>query len=142
MSQLPCSGFDEVEGYLALPRMLAKARLKRADPTFIYFVYDASPLDALVLSRLKLSGAQVEGWLDQGWDDSQIALEAARLVGHDRAAREAWSRKLLFTHRYLLMMLDADEGRLADGPLKATLQVASNVIYPVMKTINRLRGLA
>jgi hypothetical protein len=141
MSRFPRSGFDEIEGYVALPRMLDKARLRREDPAFIYFVFEASPLDALILGRLKLTGAQVQQWLDEGWDDTQIALEAARLNNHDRAARDAWSRKLLFTHYYLLMMLEADEGRMPDGVAKAALTALSNAIYPVMKTINRLRGL-
>jgi hypothetical protein len=94
-----------------------------------------------MLSRLKLKGAQVEAWLDQGWDDAQIVQEIARLNGHDQAAREAWSRKLLLTHRYLLMMLEADEGRLADGPAKAFFQTASNVSFAVMTVVNRMRGL-
>ena len=137
---IPRSGFDEVEGYVALPRMLHKARLKRQQPDFIYFVLEASPLDALILKRLNLTGDQVRTWLDEGWDDVQIAREASRLNGHDQAAREAWSRKLLLTHRVLLMMLDADEGRMEDGAAKSALRALGSTTYAVMKRINRLRG--
>lgn len=139
----PRSGFDRIDGYVALPRMLDKARMKRSDPNCLYFALEASPLDAQVLAKLGLTGAQVTAWLDEGLDDEAIVQRVAAQAGHaDLAAREAWSSRFLLTSSLLLHMLDADEGRRAPGLATSLLQGASNAIYPVMKLINRVRGLA
>jgi hypothetical protein len=138
----PRSGFDTLNGYVALPRMLDKARLKRTDPDCPYFAFEASPLDAKLLTRLKLTGAQVTAWLDEGLDDVAIAERIAAHAGHaELADRQRWSQRFLRTDGWIMHMLDADEGRREPGLVTSLLQGLSNSIFPVMKVVNRVRGL-
>jgi hypothetical protein len=136
----PPSGFDAVDGYIWLPRMLAKARRARVDVLNEYFLFEASPLDSFALGRWGITGAQVASWLDAGLDDAAIAGLIAAKRGDDAFARERWSRSFRFMYGFFLAAIDADEGRMAPGPLSMVLRAQLEVVFRVVKLRNKVLG--
>lgn len=139
----PPSPYAEVDGYLWLPRMLAKARRAREDALGEYFVFGASGLDSIAMFLWGVNEARFKGWLDEGLDDAAIAAHIAELAGHkDLAARQAWSRRFRFLNAAFLEGLEAEEGRMPAGLRRTVMMGFISGVFQVVKTINRVRGLA
>lgn len=138
---LPPSPFDQAGGLAWLPRLLEKARRARGGGLGIYLLYEDSPLDSWVLAEWKVTGAQLDAWLDEGLDDAAIAERIGQAMGApDEPAREAWSRSFSRRWGWFWRAIDADEGRLPDGLERTMLVAMLTVTFKTVELGLKLRG--
>jgi hypothetical protein len=127
----PRGPLAEVGGYIWLPRLLDKARQLAAEPNVGYVSLDASFMDTQFMRALRLSSAQLDGWIKEGLSDEAIAARIAQHAGHDEAAAAAWSARFSGKFGLAFLAMDADEGRMAPGPLQQVLKGLVNLGFAI-----------
>lgn len=108
---MPRSGFEQVGGFVWLPRLLDKARRARTGDLGEYVSLNRGGMDGIWLRRLKVSPDSIRAWVAEGLDDGAIAERLGEACGMDRAAREQFSRRFVGMLGAVFAMIDAEEGR-------------------------------
>lgn len=135
----PRSPFDEVGGYVWLPRLLDKCRHVTAHPDADYLALDASLVDILFMRGVGVTSASIMGWVHEGLNDEAIAAAIAAQAGHDAAAAAAFSARFVRKFKIVLESFDADEGRMAPGPRQALLKFGSTAVFRIIKALKGKR---
>jgi hypothetical protein len=133
MTWMPRSGRDDFEDLVWLPRLVEKARryaqgvARGEDVMNGYCFGDNDVADRAVLDFLKLDDAAVLDVVRAHPVDEDACRELIERGGRTAAERRRFSgslRRRLFN----FTLLEADEGRMAPGPLRSLLQFIYNRI--------------
>lgn len=130
----PRSGYDQVGGYVWLPRLLDKVRRVHSGAPGEYFALETSPIDQSALGMWRVTGDQIREWVNEGLSDEAIADRLAEATGTDEAGRRAFTRNFLLLWGPALLVFDADEGR-TKGPAGALLRGLVPVFLGVRKLL-------
>lgn len=126
----PRSGYEQVGGYVWLPRLLDKVRQVVSGAPGEYYALETSPIDQAALGMWHVTGDQIRAWVIEGLSDEAIADRIASATGADEAGRRAFTRNFLLMWGPALLVFDADEGRLK-GPAGAVLRAVVPVFLGV-----------
>lgn len=134
----PRSVYAEAGDLVWLPRLLDKARRalegEKAGKELLwpYMYGDSDYMDARLLRFLGVTGDEVLDILRQArTDDAAVAAILAR-AGKSQQERQAWSRSFRRREAPFLILIEADDGRLAGGPAAALLGWLYNtLILPI-----------
>lgn len=117
----PRSGLETAGGYVWLPRLLDKARRENAQALGDYKSFEKSPIDLAALKAWKVSPSQFRAWVAEGLDEGAIADRLAAHLGHDEGGRKRWSDGFKLQWYPVIMILEADEGRVSE-PMASVLK--------------------
>ncbi|MBM3268429.1 MAG: DUF5069 domain-containing protein [Candidatus Sericytochromatia bacterium] len=143
----PRSWREKLCGCYWLGRMVDKGRRKlqseeAGDPALLndYQFGDHNPSDAIMLRFLGLRGAEILELLRQHADDEKAGAVILAKGGWDAAAIARWNFWLPRLYAFVLVGLDADEGRLPPTLGNRLIMAAMrNVIRPPVAAWYRFR---
>ncbi|MGH7728310.1 MAG: DUF5069 domain-containing protein [Vulcanimicrobiaceae bacterium] len=130
MSWTPRSGRDSVEEVVWLPRLLQKARrladFRESGRLIDGYCYGRNDfIDKQVLAFLRTDDVTVSNLVQEHPSDAELAKIIVESSGRTPQERRAFSHRLR-RRCFNFALLEADEGRMAPGPLRAVLRIAYN----------------
>lgn len=138
-SWMPCPPKAEFGGLVFLPRLIDKARRKlegdQAGQDLIspYMYGDNDWMDVRVLRFLGLNDQDVLGIVREEPDNDLAAQVILAKSGKDRAACEAYSKKLLRQEWYVFLMIEADEELRPPGLVTSLIKTLYlGLVFPVV----------
>ncbi len=152
MSWIPRSPHDEADGLVWLPRLIDKARraaLGRASGADLmngYLYGNNDYIDGQVLRFLGIDDRALSELVEECGNDEDVTAIVLAHSGHSVAERRAFSAELE-RRLFGFAMLDADEGRLAQGPRSRIMAFLYNAVimpiaYPAFRRAERRRSRA
>ena len=126
----PRSGYERLGGYVWLGRVLDKVRQEAAGAPGDYYALDKSPLDQAALQLWRVSARRMRTWVDEGLSDEAIADRLAEAG----TGPEAFNRAFLLMWGPVMLVLDADEGRVR-GPAAAVLRPLVSVFLGIRQVL-------
>ena len=130
---MPCSGLDEYDGVVWLPRLIQKARRAEegrrsgSDMMNGYFYGNNDYIDEQVLQFLHVDDSVVSALVAQQLDDGEVARILTERSGRTSEERRTFSERL---KRRLgnFALMEADERRMPPGPKRSALAFLYNGI--------------
>jgi hypothetical protein len=147
----PCSGLEEREALPWLPRLIQKARRYEAgraagtDVMSGYLYGDNDFIDKQLLAFLGTDDASVCALVREHDDDAVVAGQLVARSGRSELERRAFGIRLR-RRMWDFALMEADEGRLPDGPRARLLRFAYNrllmpIVYAQFSAAERKRRL-